>query len=394
MRGWAPAPCQWRLCSEYKGLRGSGASGAVQGSQARGAPHGLCSLASPLLHPCASLDPGTRWLPDSISCVVHGAASRHGAWLSSQSAAGDPAAHLNPCSSAGSTSLPAAAVLGGSWLPATVPIAVCTHSPCSAKYLTYSPMRWDKEKSQALFVTSQCPRKQRPAYRPESGCGLACSAPSPTIEQLIWGFPEPHWTLPRRGSSLKTLPTAAAIDLAISVLPTGHWPFPTKVTDPPHTFAEGEKQHFASWQGIHMLASNRAGRGAAGLPGSQTQRVQHQPPMSASRRAWQSRHKLAASLIALDHYVFYFDPIKTNPPGLQAASRCGFPAVLQRWPWGDGCPGAGLDEGVLCPFVLMQCWLQHQHLPSLLAAFTAKAVREPGTWHQRDAKDTACRHRV
>lgn len=159
--------------------------------------HGLCSLASPLLHPCASLDPGTRWLPDSISCVVHGAASWHGARLSSQSAAGDPAAHLNPCSSAGSTSLPAAAVLGGSWLPATVPIAVCTHSPCSAKYLTYSPMRWDKEKSQALFVTSQCPRKQRPAYRPESGCGLACSAPSPTIEQLIWGFPEPHWTLPR-----------------------------------------------------------------------------------------------------------------------------------------------------------------------------------------------------
>lgn len=30
MRGWAPAPCQWRLCSEYKGLRGSGASGAVK----------------------------------------------------------------------------------------------------------------------------------------------------------------------------------------------------------------------------------------------------------------------------------------------------------------------------------------------------------------------------
>ena len=61
MRGCAPAPCQWRLCSEYKGRRGSGASGAVKGSRARGAPWGPCSLASPLLHPKCCLCP--RWTP-------------------------------------------------------------------------------------------------------------------------------------------------------------------------------------------------------------------------------------------------------------------------------------------------------------------------------------------
>lgn len=66
-----------------------------------------------------------------------------------------------PCHPAGeSMHLPPAEVFGGSWLPATMPIAlVCTHSPCSAKYLMYSPMHWDKGKAQALFVTSCCPRK-------------------------------------------------------------------------------------------------------------------------------------------------------------------------------------------------------------------------------------------
>lgn len=86
--------------------------------------------------------------------------------------------------------LPAAEVLGGSWLPATMSIAlVCTHSPRSAKYLTYSPRRWDKEKSQALFVTSRCPRKPYPAYGLEAGHGFACSAPSSMCQRARMEVP-------------------------------------------------------------------------------------------------------------------------------------------------------------------------------------------------------------
>lgn len=85
---------------------------------------------------------------------------------------------------------PTAEVFGGSWLPATMSIAlVCTHSPRSAKYLTYSPMSWDKKKSQALFVTSWCPRKLYPAYGLETGHGFACSAPTSTCQRARIGVP-------------------------------------------------------------------------------------------------------------------------------------------------------------------------------------------------------------
>lgn len=92
MRGCAPAPCQWRLCSEYKGRRGSGASGAVKGSRAQGAPWGPCSLASLLPHPKCCLRPHQTLA--LACCEGLSQAVPEWCWLSSMVATGLPLAAL------------------------------------------------------------------------------------------------------------------------------------------------------------------------------------------------------------------------------------------------------------------------------------------------------------
>lgn len=100
-----------------------------------------------------------------------------------------PPGQPRPCRSAGGMHLPTAEVFGGSWLPATMSIAlVCTHSPCSAKYLTYSPMCWNKEKSQALSPTSALESRTQP-----TGWRLAMDLLAlhhhPHAKEPGWGFP-------------------------------------------------------------------------------------------------------------------------------------------------------------------------------------------------------------
>lgn len=57
MHGCAPAPCQWRLCSEYKGAVRKRSLPGGERRRVRGAPWGPCSPVSPLLHPQCCLCP-------------------------------------------------------------------------------------------------------------------------------------------------------------------------------------------------------------------------------------------------------------------------------------------------------------------------------------------------